>query len=176
MHPGFVRSCLKFTDGQRKNTNMCWHWTPSIQSYCCWDKSWIQVWCDTCWSSSDLLQQVSGEEAKLPPCADLQVAVYLLTLLHHDLSTHTQNKHTLTWVCHIIIWNMFSCSLVSVFNGSLSRTNLLVSNKCEQKKCTFNLFDHLYSETACLPLTDSDCNYKYNIKHISTEVTFFVKE
>lgn len=56
------------------------------------DSRWgWEVWCGACWSSSDLLQQVGGEEAKLPSCTDLQVAVYLLTLLHHNLRTHTTN-------------------------------------------------------------------------------------
>ena len=53
-------------------------------------------------SSSDLLQQVGGEEAELPSRADLQVTVDLLSLLHHNL----RDKHSFTLGTVLII----SCS------------------------------------------------------------------
>lgn len=44
----------------------------------------------TCQTSSDLLQQIRWEEAQLSPCADLQVAVDLLTLLHYNLGNEEE--------------------------------------------------------------------------------------
>lgn len=42
-----------------------------------------------CWTCSDLLQQICREEAHLLSSADLQVAVHLLTFLHHNLKKHS---------------------------------------------------------------------------------------
>lgn len=51
-------------------------------------------------TSSDLLQQVGREEAKLASCADLQVAIHLLTFLHDNLRTHiTETQSVIFFLC-----------------------------------------------------------------------------